>query len=84
MGCRLATVSWIVELPGKIGDHNADRVDGQRLTWNLVPGESRRLHASSDLYGLHLPAGWDDALGRLPAIIGAGIACLCFGACCLL
>ena len=75
----LATVSWIVELPGKIGDHNADRADGQRLTWNLVPGERRSLHASSDLYGLRLPAGWDDALGRLPAIFGAGIACLCCG-----
>jgi len=75
----LETVSWIVELPGKIGDHNADRADGQRLTWNLVPAETRSLHASSDLYGLRLPAGWNNDLGRLPAIIGAGIVCLCCG-----
>jgi hypothetical protein len=74
-----ATMSWVVELPGKIGDHNADGVDGQRLTWNLAPGDARTLRASSDLYGLRLPAGWDDALGRLPAFIGAGIACLCCG-----
>jgi len=68
-----ATVSWVVELPGKIGDHNADSVDGQRLTWRLVPGEPRNLHASSDVYGLRLPAG------PLPMVIAVGLACLCCG-----
>ena len=70
------TITWALELPGRIGDHNADRSNGPRLEWTLQPEESRRLTASSDLYGLSLPGG----LGPVPQwlLIGGGAA-LCLG-----
>lgn len=64
-------VTWALELPGKLGEHNADRVEGQRLEWRIHPGEARRLTASSDLYGLNMPGG------SLPLVIVAVAACLC-------
>jgi hypothetical protein len=70
------SITWVLELPGKIGDHNADRVNGQRLEWTLRAGESRRLMASSDLYPLPLTG----SLGDFPQwllIAGAVAACLC-------
>lgn len=70
------SITWVLELPGKIGDHNADRVNGQRLEWTLKPGESRRLMASSDLYPLPLTG----SLGDVPQwllIAGAAAMCLC-------
>lgn len=69
------TITWALELPGKIGENNADRVDGQRLEWTLQPGESRRLTASSDLYALPLPRG----LGAIPQWMLIGGAALCLG-----
>ena len=69
-------ITWTVELPGKLGDHNADRVNGQRLEWTLRPGESRRLTASSDLYPLPLPG----ALGSFPPwLLIAGAVAVCLG-----
>jgi len=72
----VSSITWAVELPGTIGQHNADRLNGQRLEWTLQPGESRRLTASSDLYALPLPRG----LGAVPQwmLIGGG-AVLCLG-----
>lgn len=70
------TITWVLELPGKIGNHNADRAEGQRLEWTLQPGESRRLTASSDLYALTLPGG----LGAIPEwLLIAGAAAVCLG-----
>jgi len=75
----VAAITWAVVLPGKIGDHNADRVDGPRLEWLLQPGETRRLTASSDQYGVSLPSGLGDMLDRLPLSLGVAAACLCLG-----
>jgi hypothetical protein len=38
---------WRLTVPGALGDHNADRVEGQTLIWNLEPGEKAVLHAES-------------------------------------
>lgn len=73
----LTTVTWIVELPGRIGDHNADTVNGQRLEWQLKPGETRNLYASSDLYSLPLFGGSGGLLERAPMVLGVVLACLC-------
>jgi hypothetical protein len=45
----------VVTLPGKLGDHNADRVEGNTLTWNLPADRSRELRARSSVGGL---PGW--------------------------
>lgn len=38
---------WNLTLPGGIGENNADRVNGQTLTWVVSPGEKVQLHAES-------------------------------------
>lgn len=48
-------VTWTLGLPGKLGSHNADAVDGSQLVWHLNQGETTRLQASSDLFALDLP-----------------------------
>lgn len=38
---------WHLTLPGGIGEHNAERVEGQTLVWVVSPGETAHLHAES-------------------------------------
>lgn len=73
-------VTWTLELPGKIGSHNADEVNGNQLVWHLTQGEERRLQASSDMYALDLPFGWDGFGPSFPGWIVAPALCLCGGA----
>ncbi len=72
-------VAWTVELPGKIGSHNADEVNGNQLVWHLTQGEVARLQASSDMYALDLPFDWDGFGPWFPGWILASALCLCCG-----
>ena len=72
-------VTWTLELPGKIGSHNADEVDGNRLVWHLTQGEVARLQASSDMYALDLPFDWNGFGPWFPGWILAPALCLCCG-----
>lgn len=68
-------MTWTLELPGKLGSHNADVVNGHQMVWHLTQGEVTRLQASSDLFMPNLPLG----LGELLPWILAGVLCLCCG-----
>lgn len=68
-------ITWTLELPGKVGRHNADRVEGKRLIWSLEPGEVTEIQAASDVRGAALPL----RLGESEAWILGAIACLCCG-----
>jgi hypothetical protein len=70
-----AGMTWILELPGKVGSQNANSVEGKRLTWTLESGTVSELQASSDLSALSLPFD----LGGSAAWIIAGVSCLCCG-----
>ncbi len=67
--------TWVLELPGKLGSHNADRVEGKRLTWTLEPNTVTEVQASSDLFASSLPFG----LGGSEGMIIAAVACACCG-----
>jgi len=71
----LEGITWILELPGKVGSHNADSVEGKRLTWTLGSGTVTEVQASSDMFALSLPFN----LGGSEALIIAGVACACCG-----
>jgi len=43
--------NWSVTMPGTIQSHNADRVDGATLTWDLTPGVIRTIQAQSTIGG---------------------------------
>lgn len=72
-------VTWTLELPGKIGTHNADEVNGNQLVWHLSQGEVARLQASSDMYALDLPFDWDGFGPWFPGWMLAPALCLCCG-----
>jgi hypothetical protein len=64
-------ISWILVMPGAAGNNNADSTSGSTLTWKLTPGESRTLHAESDLNAGFFGSNW--------MYIGGGVllCCLC-------
>jgi hypothetical protein len=64
-------ISWIVAMPGGAGNNNADSASGSTLTWKLTPGESRTLHAESDLNAGLFGSNWMYIGG------GALLCCLC-------
>lgn len=68
-------VTWMLDLPGKLGSHNADSVEGKRLTWTLEPNTVTEVQASSDLFAPSLPFG----LGGSEGMIVAAVACACCG-----
>ncbi len=72
-------VTWTLELPGKIGSHNADEVDGNQLVWHLAQGEVARLQASSDMYPLDLPFDWNRFGPWFPGWMLAPALGLCCG-----
>jgi hypothetical protein len=46
------TCEWTVEAPGKVGENNATRVDGNTLTWDMMlPSTPNRFTAQSQLGG---------------------------------
>jgi hypothetical protein len=55
---------WRLTLPGTVGEHNADRVEGQTLIWDAASGERTNLHAES-------------AVGPDLARLGLVLACAC-------
>ncbi len=63
---------WKLTVPGTLGEHNADEVEGNTLIWRLNQGESRNLRAASTVGGFSL-----DTFGGPAAILGALAACLC-------
>jgi len=72
---RPGGMTWVLELPGKVGSHNAESVEGKRLTWTLETGSVAEVQASSDLSVLSLPFN----LGVTEALVIAAVACLCCG-----
>jgi hypothetical protein len=68
-------LTWVLELPGKVGGQNADTVEGKRLTWTLESGKVTEVQASSDLLAPTLPFD----LGGSEAWIIAGVSCVCCG-----
>lgn len=42
-----APIEWRLTVPGTIQAHNADRLEGQTLIWDVAPGEVARLHVES-------------------------------------
>jgi LppM domain len=68
-------ITWVLELPGKVGSHNAESAEGRRLTWTLEPGTLTEVRASSDLFAPSLPFGW----GVTEVAILAGVGCVCCG-----
>jgi len=59
---------WRLTLPGALGQHNADQIEGQTLIWVVSPGQKASLHAESSV-GLGLTT-----LGPVGAVI---LACVC-------
>lgn len=72
---------WRLTLPGTLGKHNADKVEGQTLIWQVDKGEQLRLQAQSTV-GLSVqslgPAGLVGVslilVGGLMVIVAAGMA----------
>lgn len=68
---------WRLTVPGVLGTHNADRVDGQTLIWIVSPGEKANLHAESSVGpGLRTlgDAGWWVVLALcVLAVVGGAI-----------
>lgn len=62
-------MEWEVIVPGTVGNHNADTVDGNTLRWKLTPGQSRNIHVESST---GLLSG-----DTLYYVIGALCSCLC-------
>lgn len=50
----LFDLNWIVTLPGKLGENNADQVEGNNLTWSIDLEGSRRFTASSSARGFNI------------------------------
>jgi hypothetical protein len=46
-GNEAAPNEWRLTLPGKVGENNADLIEGNTLVWNIEPGEIRTLQAES-------------------------------------
>ncbi len=62
-------MEWEVTVPGTVGNHNADSVEGNTLRWKLTPGEGRNMHVESSIGIL--------SGDTLYYIIGAICTCLC-------
>lgn len=62
-------MKWQVTVPGRVGENNADEVEGKTLTWELPVGEIANIQVESSLSGGGLPE-WISWL--VPVLI-----CLC-------
>jgi hypothetical protein len=61
-------MKWILTMPGKVSNHNADEVSGSTLTWNLPTGQAVNMYADSSTGGL---------FSNTYILIGIGLLCLC-------
>lgn len=69
MFASLFDIRFVVTLPGSIGDHNADLVEGNTLIWNIgLNDEGAKLFATSSPGGL----GFLPIAGAAVVLIGAG------------
>jgi hypothetical protein len=68
------TINWKLTTPGNVTNHNADKKDGNTLTWNLPIGSAKTLHAESNVGSS--PLGSID-LGGNWWIIVVVLCCLC-------
>ena len=69
-GGEPVATEWRLTVPGALGEHNADRVEGQALIWTVSPGDKDHLRAESDV-GLSLAS-----LGTAGAAALAGVCVL--------
>jgi len=65
----LLQTKWILTMPGKVSNHNADEVSGTTLTWNLKPGQDSNLLADSSTKG--------GISSNSTILIVVGLLCLC-------
>ena len=65
----LLQTKWILVMPGKVTNHNADEVKGSTLTWNLSLGHETNLFADSTTKG-GLPPTW-------VIVLVVALLCLC-------
>ena len=72
--------NWSVTMPGEVQSHNADRVEGSTLTWDLTPGVNRSIQAQSTTSsGISLDFGGEDfstGIGTMEILIIL-FCCLC-------
>jgi hypothetical protein len=70
-GLFALSMEWRLTVPGSVGEHNADEVDGKTLIWTLTPGETINLRAESTagLFGLDSTTIW--------IVAGLLLCCLC-------
>jgi hypothetical protein len=59
-------MTWVVTMPGSMGENNASEVNGRTLTWNLAMGQVNTLQAESSL-GNSNWVWW----------VAGGLGCLC-------
>jgi len=64
------TLNWQVTAPGTVGDNNADKVDGNTLTWVINTNGPQNIHVESTASAGGLPGG------NLGTIIAAVCGCL--------
>jgi hypothetical protein len=62
-------IEWQVTVPGTVGSNNADRVEGNTLTWVMVANEARNVRVESAVGGL--------SSDTLYYVIGVICSCLC-------
>jgi len=66
----MINMKWIVKMPGKVTNHNADEVDGSKLTWNLAYGQTIHIYAESKKSVF-------PSISNTTILIGLGLLCLC-------
>jgi hypothetical protein len=71
-------VRWQVTMPGRILNHNAERVSGATLSWSLATDQPMRMQATSDLSGGVQPVTF--AANRLTWLAAAILLVCCCGA----
>jgi hypothetical protein len=69
-------IEWRVVAPGKIVDHNADKVSGCTLTWTLDSNDARNLHLESKTDGV-CKGGLITVTGNKWVIVGFVAVCCC-------
>jgi uncharacterized protein YceK len=65
----LLQTKWIVTMPGKVSNHNANEISGSTLTWDLTLGQDMNLIADSSTKG-GLNNTWT-------IVLVVGLLCLC-------
>lgn len=66
------SVNWQVTVPGTVGSNNADKVEGNTLTWDISTAGDKNIHVESAAGGLSLPGG----MGALGAALCGCIFCV--------